>query len=69
MINIILLSSCINDGTTNISSNISNEGIFGEVFVKEVSYNNHSFLEFKDKGLQGQGWVHNPDCKCFKDSI
>lgn len=61
----IFLVSCFTDGTEKTSS----DGIGGSVYVKEFIYNNHSYLEFKDGGVYGQGWVHNPDCKCFKDSI
>ena len=59
--------SCYTDGTKNIGDDTT--GIGGKVYVKEVIYNNHSYLEFNDTGLNGHGWVHNPDCKCFKDSI
>lgn len=59
--------SCYTDGTKQIDN--SSAGIGGKVCVKELIYENHSYLEFKDQGIYGQGWVHNPDCKCFSDTI
>ena len=44
---------------------LKDKGIGGEVYVKEITYKDHSYLEFLDNGLRGQGWVHNPDCKCY----
>ena len=61
----IFLVSCFTEGTNKIPT----LGIGGDVVVKEIIYKNHSYLEFKDNGIYGQGWVHNPACKCFKDSI
>ena len=61
-INCLLLVSCYTNGTKPLNND---EGIGGEVYVKEITYKNHSYLEFKDSGIYGQGWVHNPDCKCF----
>ena len=56
------LQSCYTEGTKSIQEN---QGIGGDVYIKEIVYKNHSYLEFKDSGMYGQGWVHNPDCKCF----
>lgn len=62
-ISCLLLVSCYTDGTKPVNND---KGIGGEVYVKEITYKSHSYLEFKDKGVYGQGWVHNPDCKCFE---
>lgn len=62
-ISCLLLVSCYTDGTKPLNND---KGIGGEVYVKEITYKNHSYLEFKDNGVYGQGWVHNPDCKCFE---
>lgn len=56
---VLLLSSCYSEGTNKIKSNI---GIGGNVYVKEVTFNGHSYLEFKDNGVTGHGWEHNPVC-------
>ena len=61
-ISCLLLVSCYTNGTKPVNND---NGIGGEVYVKEITYKNHSYLEFKDNGVYGQGWVHNPDCKCF----
>jgi hypothetical protein len=61
----ICFISCYNSGTEHITKDNSTEGISGEVVVKEIIYKDHSYLEFRDRGLHGQGWVHNPDCECF----
>ena len=61
----LIFISCKTEGTERASGT----GIYGNVYVKEMIYKNHSYLEFKDVSTYGQGWVHNPDCKCFKDSI
>lgn len=56
---VLLLSSCYSEGTSKVKSNI---GIGGNVYVKEVTFHGHSYLEFKDNGITGHGWLHNPDC-------
>ena len=61
-ISCLLLISCYTKGTKPVNND---KGIGGEVYVKEITYKNHSYLEFRDNGIHGQGWVHNPDCKCF----
>ena len=61
-ISCLLLVSCYTDGTKPLNND---KEIGGEVYVKEITYKNHSYLEFKDNSGYGQGWVHNPDCKCF----
>lgn len=61
-ISCLVLTGCFTDGTKPLNND---KGIGGEVYIKEIIYKNHSYLEFKDNGIYGQGWVHNPDCKCF----
>jgi len=56
------LQSCYTEGTKNVTGN---QGMMGNIYVKEIVYKNHSYLEFKDSGMKGQGWVHNPDCECL----
>ena len=59
------LFSCHNDGTINTDI----DGIISNIEVKEFTYANHSYIEFKDRGLYGHGFEHNPECDCFKDSL
>lgn len=61
-ISCLLLASCYTNETKPVNND---KGLCGEIYVKEITYKNHSYLEFKDNGIYGQGWVHNPDCKCF----
>ena len=65
LLTMVCLCSCYNEGTTKVGN--KSTGIYGRIVVKEINYKNHSYLEFKDEGLKGQGWVHNPDCKCLKN--
>ena len=61
LISICLFTSCCyNEGTKKVSTV---EGIGGEIYVKEFTYKGHTYIEFKDKGLDGQGYVHDPDCQ------
>lgn len=59
IISCIALISCVD------SAPLKDEGLGGKVYVKEITYKGHSYIEFKDNGIYGQGWVHNPDCECF----
>lgn len=54
----LFLSSCVTDGTKSLND----KGIKGGIYVKEIKYDGHSYIEFKDNGTYGQGWVHNPEC-------
>ena len=56
----LMLTSCFTEGTKQIDNNVN--GLCGNVYVKEITYNGHSYIEFKDNGTYGQGWVHNPEC-------
>ena len=56
------LQSCYTEGTEKVQEQ---QGMGGDVYVKEFVYKNHSYLEFKDNAIKGQGWVHNPECDCF----
>ena len=75
MIKYLLLASLIcftacsyNDGNEVKLNKANNSGLCGNpVYVKEIIYNNHSYLEFKENYISGQGWVHNPDCSCYKE--
>ena len=55
---LFLFTGCYKDGTEHIGV----EGIRSEVLVKEINYKGHSYIEFKEEGTYGQGWVHNPEC-------
>lgn len=35
-----------------------------DFFVRKFIYNGHSYIEFKDNSMYGQGYVHDPDCPC-----
>lgn len=59
----IFLASCVRKDVTTLKDTGFGEG--GEVWVIEVEYNGHKYLELKDNSQCGQGWVHNPDCPCF----
>ena len=65
LLGLCLLASCTNPGTKKLD-NVST-GIFGSVLIKEIKYKNHNYIEFKDEGTYGQGWVHDPDCECFEN--
>ena len=59
----LLFIGCESEETQKVNdSGIGNE----KIFVKEIIYKNHSYLKFKDTECYGQGWVHNPDCNCYK---
>jgi hypothetical protein len=59
----VCMSSCINGSKCDV---VPNSGIYSNsVIVYEFTYKGHSYLEIKDTGSYGQGWVHNPDCPCF----
>ena len=55
---LFLFTGCHKDGTKCIGV----EGMQSEVLVNEFIYKGHSYLEFKEEGTYGQGWVHNPEC-------
>lgn len=60
---VTILLGCTNKGTKIIEGcGDTSQGIRGYVSVKEIVYNNHRYLEFKDEGMYGQGWVHDPEC-------
>lgn len=62
---ILSIISCLALVSCTDVNPIKDGGLSGKVYVKEVTYKNHSYLEFKDNGIYGQGWVHNPDCECY----
>lgn len=62
LFSVLCLVSCLD---SKYKVNEYNEGLSGSIYVKEITYKNHSYLEFKDNGIYGQGWVHNPECPCY----
>ncbi len=58
-ITIISLSGCIDPDTKRVKSGGLLDGcIYGNKFTFE----GHTYIEFKDHDMVGQGFVHDPDC-------
>ena len=60
MFSVILFVSCNNEGTQTIGN--ENSGIRGPIKCKKFTFENHQYVEFRDCGFYGQGFVHDPDC-------
>ena len=60
LFSILILSSCRNDGTQKVTDD--NGGITGGIIAKEFDFKGHYYIEFKDYGISGHGFVHDPEC-------
>lgn len=55
----MILSSCYSNGTEPVNSDgISRD----DLFAKRFTYDGHVYVEFKDEGLYGHGFTHDPEC-------
>lgn len=57
---LFVFTSCFNDGTKEVTEN--NGGIGGRIYGKKFMFEGHRYIEFKDNGLYGHGYVHDPKC-------
>lgn len=65
----LVLSSC-DYNENRIGDKVSKEKIPFKC-ATEFEYKDHSFIKFTDKDGEYAiaGVVHNPNCKCYKDSL
>lgn len=58
-ITIIILSGCIDPDTKHVKSSGLTGGV---VYGNKFTFEGHTYIEFKDNDIYGQGFVHDPDC-------
>ena len=61
LFSVLVLTSCLNEGTERVTN--YNGGVAGSIVAREFEYKGHQYIEFKDEGIYGQGFVHNPECQ------
>ena len=54
----MVLSGCYSNDTEHVNS----DGISRDLFAKRFTYDGHVYIEFKDGGLYGHGFTHDPKC-------
>ena len=68
---LILFVSCLILTSCKSDIDVNETDIKGphrrKVYAHETMYKGHSYIEFHDSGVHGQGWVHNPDCECHNN--